>query len=159
MSTRHYDSTQYDPQNDAFDPIAEGDYNFAVTDARATTSKNDNQMIKLTLEVTVGRDEPIRVFDRLVAVDTALWKIHNFCEATGLDYHSGELLPEHCLGRQGRAHFVLGEPNRKGRQYLEVGRYLEPTETSADASAGPTGEQDEAHATAGESTDSDDLPF
>ena len=154
-----YDSTQYDPQNGSFEPILDGDYSFVVTDASAAISKNGNEMIELTLDVTVGRDEPIRVYDRLVAVKAALWKIHSFCEATNLNYHSDELLPEHCLGRQGQAHFILGEPNRNGRQYLEVDRYLESQAASADASACQATEQAKEHATAGESTDSDDLPF
>ena len=154
-----YDSTQYDPQNGGFEPIPDGDYSFVVTDANAATSKNGNEMIELTLEVTVGRDEPIRVYDRLVAVKAALWKIHSFCEVTGLNYHSDELLPEHCLGRQGQAHFILGEANRNGRQYLEVDRYLAPQAVSTDISALQGTEQAEKHATAGKSADSDDLPF
>ena len=151
-----YESKQYDPEVNSGGPIAEGEYFFAVQDAVAATSSNGNDMIELTLEVDVGRDRPVAVFDRLVATQTALWKIHTFCESCGLDFHADELLPEHCLGREGRAQFVLGEPNRAGRQYLEVYRYLLGDEPASSATPTNTGAQKKLQRPTG---NDDDLPF
>ena len=154
-----YDSTQYDPQNGSFEPIPEGDYEFLVTDASSAISKNDNDMIELTLEVTVGRDKPITVFDRLVSVKAALWKVHEFCESTGLDYDSNELLPEHCLGRRGQASFILGEANTKGRRYLQVDRYLERERVSDDTAADPSATKSTTQAAVTSSPGGDGIPF
>jgi len=125
-----YDASNYDPEQDGcFRPIPAGEYFFQVQDARSATSSNGNEMIELELSVTIpGREEPVTVYDRLVAVPTALWKVHTFCAATGLDFSANELLPEHCLDQRGRAYFNLGEPNQRGRRYLQVARYLAPDE-------------------------------
>ena len=125
-----YDSNEYDPTDSGHGPIPEGDYDFTVRGANATVSKNGNDMIELELEVKIGSEQTITVYDWLVAVKSSLWKIHSFCEAIGRDFQTGELMPEHCLSRQGRAHFILGSPNQNGRQYLQVDRYLAPAGTA-----------------------------
>ena len=154
-----YDATQYEPQTGGFEAIPDGDYSFLVTNAIAAISKNGNEMIELTLEVDVGHDSSIRCYDWLVAVKAALWKVHSFCEAVGLDFHADESLPEQCLGRRGLAHFTLGEPNDKGRQCLKVERYLESQAISTDASASPAADKPDTQAVAGNSTDLFDVPF
>ncbi len=155
-----FDSNQFDPEtNNNFEPIPEGDYSFEVIEANAATSKNGNEMIELELAVEVGRDQPVTVFDRLVAVEAALWKIHSFCGCTGLKFNTDELLPEHCLGQQGLAHFVLGETNRAGRRFLEVERYLPSTEYETSSNTEPA--NDASKPQPAESTDdtSGQIPF
>ncbi|MCP4707483.1 MAG: DUF669 domain-containing protein, partial [Planctomycetes bacterium] len=64
-----FNSSQFDPEtNNGFEPIPEGDYNFEVVEATAAISKNGNEMIELELAVDVGRERPVTVYDRLVAV-------------------------------------------------------------------------------------------
>ncbi|MCP4710477.1 MAG: DUF669 domain-containing protein [Planctomycetes bacterium] len=129
-----FNSSQFDPETgNGFEPIPEGDYPFEVVEATVAVSKNSNEMIELELAVDVGRERSLTVYDRLVAVETALWKINSFCKSTSLNFNSDELLPEHCVGRRGLAHFILGEPNQAGRRYLEVERYL-PSEESKTSS-------------------------
>ena len=151
-----YDSNQYDPADSGYGPIPEGDYDFTVRGANATVSKNGNDMIELELEVKIGSEQTITAYDWLVAVKSSLWKIHSFCEAVGRDFHAGELMPEHCLSRQGRAHFTLGSPNQKGRQYLQVDRYLAPAGTVNKSQEGklPEASQETSH-----SGSDDEIPF
>ena len=151
-----YDSNQYDPTESGYGPIPEGDYDFTVRGANATVSKNGNDMIELELEVKIGNEQAITVYDWLVAVKSSLWKIHCFCEAIGRDFQADELLPEHCLNRQGRGHFILGSPNQKGRQYLQVDRYLEPDETAGEPREGKLQEAPKEIINSGSD---DEIPF
>lgn len=151
-----YDSSEYDPSEDnVLEPPPAGDYDFVVMNAAEVVSKNGNPMIELKLEVDVGRRKPVKVYDYLVSVSDALWKIHNFCECCGLDFHSDELLADDCFDQQGRAHFVLGEPNHAGRQYLKVYRYLTSGESTDETSGGKRA----AQTSAASLEPPDDIPF
>ncbi len=155
-----FDSNQYDPEtNNEFEPIPEGDYPFEVTEANSATSKNGNEMIELELGVEVGRDRPVTVYDRLVAVEAALWKIHSFCKSTSLNFNSDELLPEHCLGQKGIAHFILGEPNQAGRCYLEVERYLPPTDPEPSSEPEPASNEPQPQPANSADDSNEMLPF
>lgn len=123
-----YNPNDYDPAAEVMhDLVPEGDYEFTVSNAFERLSHNGNEMIELELSVEVGRDQPIRVYDRLVGTPAAQWKIHQFCECVGLEYNQGEVLPDDVAGRSGWAHFVQGEPRQAGRsmgkRFLEVGYY------------------------------------
>jgi len=151
-----YNSNEYDPADNGYSPVPEGDYDFTVQNAKANVSKKGNDMIELELEVKVGRNQTITVYDHLVAVKSSLWKVHSFCEAIGYDFQTDELLPEHCLERQGRAHFIFGSPNQEGRQYLRVDRYLVPTGATKEPQKG---ELPQAPQETSKSGPGDEIPF
>lgn len=126
MSPR-FDPNDYDPSKDAggFTPPPEGDYEFTVTNAEQRQSQAGNDMLNVALSFEIdGR--PLNVFDSLVFVPKAIWKIAQFCQATGHDFRSGELEASDCMGMSGKAHLVLGEPNNKGRRYMQVAYYCKP---------------------------------
>ena len=134
----NFNPSDYDPDAKAFVPPAAGDYQFAVTEASNETSKAGNPMIALKLLFDIGRQDDLTVYERLVFVPAATWVIHDFCAATGLDFSSGNLDPEDCLGRTGTAQLVLGKPNSKGKRYMEVEKFL-PSEGYTEQ---PTSPQD-----------------
>ena len=164
-----YDPTKYDPENDGvFKPPPEGDYEFIVVEANEQTSKAGNEMVNLKLAVEIGRDKPMTTYDRLVFHDNCINRIHGFCAATGADFSRGELTAPDCIGRSGRAHLKLGDPNKDGKRYMEVTYYCKPqgysesprnapatTTTSADA--GPTWTEDPTDAGANDGGDT--IPF
>lgn len=118
-----YNPDDYEPMD--FAPIVPGKYEFVVVAADEAQSKNGNDMISLSLQVTVpDRDNGVKVYDYLVSTAKALFKIEQFCKATGIDFNSGNLEAEDCLGLEGVALFRLGEKKSDGKQYLEVDRYL-----------------------------------
>lgn len=120
-------------------PITAGKYKFKVIEAKEDYSKNNNEMIKLILEIGAG-DRTVKIYDYLVNSPTSLSKVENFCQAVGLDFMSGELMPENCY-RSGYALFKLGAKKEDGKQYLEVAKYL-PSETPPiiEKAPMPTGE-------------------
>ena len=121
-----YDPNDYDPNaHGRFEPIPDGDYAFSVVNATESTSKNGNPMITLEMVFDVGREKELTVFDRLVFVPAAIWKVAQFCQATGLDFGRGDLEPEDAFGSGGTAHLALGEENSKGKRYMEVDEYLQ----------------------------------
>lgn len=124
-----FDPNDYDPTaTGKFEPVPSGDYPFCVIGAEEKTSKAGNAMLEVRLEFDVGRETGINVYDRLVFVSAALWKVHQFCAATGLTeaFNGGELTPYIVQGVSGMAGLVLGEENSKGKRYMEVDEYLPP---------------------------------
>lgn len=65
--------------------LPEGDYPFQVIEAVDATSKAGNPMINMTLSVWDNDGKPSKVWDRLVFTEKALFRVRNFCKATGLD--------------------------------------------------------------------------
>lgn len=122
----------YEPSN--FVAAEAGDYEFTVAsgddfdvNGSPLMSKKGNEMISLELAVFVpGRDNPIKVYDYLVSVNAALWKIDGFCKATGLSkqFEAGNLTAQMCIGKSGQAHFEP-EKARDGKNYLKVKYYIE----------------------------------
>ena len=120
---------QYNPQDLVeYEPVEEGNYEFAVVNAEDATSQSGNEMIALTLQVDVeGREEPITVFDQLVNTPKALWVLKAFCRSVTppIDFDAGELEAANCIGATGIAHLVLGDRNEKGRRYMQVSYYVQ----------------------------------
>ena len=119
--------------------VDDGDYPFAIINATETLSKAGNEMINLEIQVDVGAEKPMTVYDRLVFTTKALFRIKDFCDGVGLgeQWEGGMLDAEDCLGIEGTAHLVLGLENDKGKRYMEVGWYVKPkgfAETPAPAS-------------------------
>jgi len=127
-----FNSDGYEPREFAAAPA--GDYDFTVAsgddfdvNGNPLMSKKGNEMISLELAVFVpGRDNPIKVYDYLVSVDAALWKIDGFCKATGLNkaFLAGDLTAQMCIGKAGQAHFEP-ELGQDGKNYLKVKYYIE----------------------------------
>lgn len=76
------------PESKTF-TVPAGDYTLRVLEAKEDTSKNGNDMIKLSLAV-VKEDgtSGVRLFDYLVFTDASRWKIDSFLMAAGK--HPGE---------------------------------------------------------------------
>ena len=122
-------------------PVADGDYDFTLTDAAEKISKGGNNMIEITLEVEVGRAGPYTIFDRLLSIPASLWRLEQFCAAVSppLNYAAGEVEAQTCIGLSGRAHLSLGDPSPNGKRFMKVDRYLPrskntsaPSEPSSD---------------------------
>lgn len=82
-------------------PLPEGDYRCRVMDVEESTTRNGDEMWRLTLEVAGGTHAGRRVFDNLVFSDRALPRLKLFCSALGLPA-SGEvnLTPSMILDRE-----------------------------------------------------------
>ena len=122
-----FNPQEFDPK-DQFTPPPNGEYGFLVVNAEESDSKAGNPMLNLTLEVEVGREKPMTIYDRLVFVPKALWRIHQFCAATGFDFESGQMDASDVTGLGGKAKFILGEARKEGKnigkRYMEVEEYL-----------------------------------
>ena len=124
---------RYDPHSatESSGSAAPGTYYFTVANAEeqiSATSKNE--MLKLTLSVDPGNGVSISIYDYLVNTPGGLWKAKMFCAEVGLDFDTGELTVESCLGRSGKAVFAFDKSDlakvKAGtlkRAYLKVERY------------------------------------
>ena len=72
-------------------------------------------MIALTLQARHPDGYDARVWDYLVSVAAAVFKIKMFCDATGLEkaYESGRLTAEDCVGKRAKAKIMV-EGGRDG---------------------------------------------
>jgi hypothetical protein len=109
--------------------LPEGDYKFVVDDAGEKESKQGNAMIELQLLVYPDPTKPgIRVFDQLVFVESAYWKIDAFRVCTGEKLSEGQKVSfeaDDCIDRQGWVHLIVDSYD--GRTRNKVGEYLAPT--------------------------------
>jgi hypothetical protein len=114
---------------------SEGDYAFSVRDASEKKSRAENDMIELQLTVHNPAGDSILVYDHLVFVEGATWKIDTFRIATGEKLQPGvksSLEANECIGRKGR--LTLGVDTYQGRLKNKVEAYLEPEEPTSSAS-------------------------
>ena len=83
-----------------FDLLPEGTYEIEVVEAEEQTSKKGNEMIALTLQAQHPDGYPVRIWDYLVSVAAATFKIEQFCNAAGLTekFKAGRLLADDCRG-------------------------------------------------------------
>jgi len=94
-----------DDVQDGFAPIPEGIYKMQVQSADLTTSKQGNQMVKLTLVITDADPEKQQYLGRkgfanLVVVPDALWKLKQFCKAAGIGWDAGGVNLEPAIGKE-----------------------------------------------------------
>ncbi len=161
-----FNPDDYEPK-EPMSNIEEGDYGFEVVDAKDQTSKSDNEMIALELAIEIpGRDKPLTVYDYLVFVEKALWKIYGFCASAGIGnkWSEGGLDADDCIGLSGTAHISLGDENNQGKRYMGVDYYKEPEGYSEQPStASKPGNNAEAAAAheqvAANGHPDDDIPF
>lgn len=156
--------------------LPEGDYPFVVDDAGEKESKAGNPMIELQLLVYPDPTKPgVRVFDQLVFVESAYWKIDSFRTCTGEKLVEGQKVSfeaDDCIDRQGRVHLIVDSYD--GRTRNKVGEYLAPvvpktappaadpnqtTGVVGAAPAAPTQTAPVSAAVSGPGAEPDDIPF
>lgn len=96
------------------DHVEAGDYQVEVVDATETISKGGHEMIELKLKTSAGS----YLYDFLVFIPTAFWKIDAFRAATGEvvePYEETEVTADHVIGRTGTARLTVEEYNGKKR--------------------------------------------
>ncbi len=103
------------------DHVEPGDYEVEVVDAVETTSKNGHEMIELKLKTSQGSF----LYDFLVFIPSAFWKIDAFRAATGETVtpdEDVELTADDLIGRSGPARLSIEEYN--GRKRNKVSAWL-----------------------------------
>ena len=103
------------------DHVEPGDYEVEVVDAVETTSKNGHEMIELKLKTSEGS----YLYDFLVFIASAFWKIDAFRAATGEEVtpdEDVELTADDLVGRTGYARLSVEEYN--GRKRNKVAAWL-----------------------------------
>ena len=103
------------------DHVEPGDYQVEVVDAVETTSKNGHEMIELKLRTSHGS----YLYDFLVFIPSAFWKIDAFRAATGEEVtpdEDVEITADDLIGRTGTARLGVEEYN--GRKRNKVGAWL-----------------------------------
>lgn len=147
------------------DPI----YDFEVMGAELTRSKSSgNEMIALKVGVFTETGACRFVNDNLVFTEKAMFKVSQFCKATGLyeRYKAGNLDAEDCKGRTGKLKLGI-EPEGEFPAKNKVASYIIPK--PANGEAAPRQAQSARVATdtqrpatppvAANSDDSDAIPF
>jgi hypothetical protein len=142
-----FNPNDYDPTKD-FNPIASGDYNFKVVSAEEKVSKTSgNDMIEMKLEICPPGRKPVQIKDWIVFTKDSVNKIKAFCDATGLNFASGNIDKDDCLGLCGKAKFVQKVSETDGKKYLNLGYYYPLT-----------GKQEAQQVSPEQFDQSDDLP-
>ena len=94
--------------------VEPGDYQVEIIDAIETISKGGHDMIELKLKTSAGS----YLYDFLVFIPTAFWKIDAFRAATGEEVKPDqdvEISADHVIGRTGTARLTVEEYNGKKR--------------------------------------------
>ena len=105
-----------------FELLPEGTYDIEVIEAEERTSQKGNEMIALTIQAQHPDGYPVRIWDYLVSVAAATFKIEQFCNAAGLQekFKAGRLLADDCIGRKIRAKIEIesGRENYSDRNSI-----------------------------------------
>ena len=126
-----------------------GVYFFKVDAAAEKLFRSGNEGAELVLLVGAFEGRDVKVFERFVYTDAALWKLKQFFDCTGFDFRSPPEVEE-LVGVTGMADF---ERDEKG--YLRVKSYL-----PGDANNGPDKTKTAPRAQSKKaSVADDDLPF
>ena len=96
------------------DFVDPGDYQVEVIDAIETVSKTGHEMIELKLKTSAGS----YLYDFLVFIPNAFWKIDSFRAATGEEVtpeDDVEITADDLIGRTGTTRLIVEEYNGKKR--------------------------------------------
>ena len=96
------------------DFVEPGDYQVEVIDAIETVSKTGHEMIELKLRTSAGS----YLYDFLVFIPNAFWKIDSFRAATGEEVapeDDVEITGDDLIGRTGTVRLIVEEYNGKKR--------------------------------------------
>ena len=134
------------------DHVEPGDYEVEVVDAIETLSKSNHEMIELKLRTEAGS----YLYDYLVFIPSAFWKIDAFRAATGESVtpeQDVEIVADDLIGRTGTARLTVEEYN--GRKRNKVAAWIQPC--GGRQQAAKTHAAKPASAT--RAADDDDIPF
>ena len=108
-----------------------GEYDFEVVAAEETVSKSGNEMIALELDIYDSAGKSKRIFDYLVGIPEAQFKVRHFAAAVGLlaQYETGELGDEMLEGRTGRCKINIKKGTDGFADNNAVADYVKPVET------------------------------
>ena len=132
------------------DHVEPGDHPVEVIDAVESLSRSGHEMIELKLRTSAGS----YLYDFLVFIPSAFWKIDSFRAATGeavTPEADVEIVADDLIGRTGTARLVIEE--YKGKQRNKVAAWL--TQKAGRMPAMPTAKP----VTQPQSTEDDDIPF
>ncbi len=113
--------------------LPEGNYTATVTEAEDTVSSKGNEMIALTLTIYEQSGEQRKILDWIL--EAMPWKLRHFCEATGLDYESGEVKAADCMGKSVTVELKVEPKTEKYRAKNSVKDYT-PVEVPVEQQAG-----------------------
>jgi hypothetical protein len=135
------------------DHVAPGDHQVEVIDAVESFSRSGHEMIELKLRTSAGS----YLYDFLVFIPSAFWKIDSFRAATGeivTPEDDVEITPDDLIGRTGVARLVVEDYNGKKRNKVAAwltskpgAKPTTPAQTKPATQPQPT------------STEDDDIPF
>ena len=115
------------------DFVEAGDYTVEVIGAEESISqKSHNEMIELKLKVEPSGSI---LFDNLVFVPNAFWKIDSFRASTGETVTPDEdvdIIADDLIGRKGRARLIVEEYNGKKRNKVAAWLLPQPEEKKGD---------------------------
>ena len=121
-----YRSSEPNARPDFVEP---GEYTAEVVNAEETVSQKGSDMIELKLRV---QPSGATLFDHLVFMETAFWKIDAFRAATGENVTPDqeiEIRGDDLIGRTGRVRLIVEEFN--GRKRNKVAAWLAPMPANA----------------------------
>ena len=136
------------------DHVEPGDYEVEIVDAIETISKSGHEMIELKLKTSGG----CYLYDFLVFIPSAFWKIDSFRAATGeavTPETDVEIVPDDLIGRTGTARLTVEEYNGKKRN--KVAAWLAPKAGRMPAKATPAANP--VAQSQPQSTEDDNIPF
>jgi hypothetical protein len=124
---------EYVTQSTGTEILPDGsEWPFVVEDAREKESQAGNPMIELQLRLFNGSNKGPLIYDNLVFVEKAYWKLDHFRQATGEKLIPGQKVvfnADDCIDRSGR--LVVMIDNYGGRARNKVDHYVLPNESSS----------------------------
>ena len=136
------------------DHVEPGDYPVEVIDANETVSKTGHEMIELKLKTSAGS----YLYDFLVFIPNAFWKIDSFRAATGEAVTPGqdvEITADDLIGRTGTVRLIVEE--YKGKKRNKVAAWLAPKAGHMPAKSTPAAKP--AAQPQPQSDEDDNIPF
>jgi hypothetical protein len=136
------------------DHVEPGDYPVEVIDANETVSKTGHEMIELKLKTSAGS----YLYDFLVFIPNAYWKIDSFRAATGeavTPEDEVEIIADDLIGRTGTVRLIVEE--YKGKKRNKVAAWLAPKAGHMPAKSTPAAKP--AAQPQPQSDEDDNIPF
>ena len=134
------------------DHVEPGDHPVEVIDAVESFSRSGHEMIELKLRTSAGS----YLYDFLVFIPSAFWKIDSFRAATGeavTPEDDVEIVADDLIGRTGTARLIVEEYNGKKRNKVAAWLASKAGRMPAMPTAKPATQPQP------QSTEDDDIPF
>ena len=134
------------------DHVEPGDYPVEVIDAVESLSRSGHEMIELKLRTSAGS----YLYDFLVFIPSAFWKIDSFRAATGEEVtpeDDVEIVADDLIGRTGTARLIVEEYNGKKRNKVAAWLASKAGRMPAMSAAKPATQPQP------KSIEDDDIPF